>query len=147
MQRNQPSEKDIASAERVSYMVGRLPIAIAHTAGYMFTSQTNPEELQQSLETKEAYDICRKPKTWTTPLYEQTLDRVWQIALEELPASAIELLSVIAMLHPDGMSDGLLGQWSLSSSDLDLQRSETRTRSVNSYYRRPLSWLSLKLKA
>ncbi|CAF9904093.1 MAG: hypothetical protein ALECFALPRED_004841 [Alectoria fallacina] len=105
-------------------MVGGLPIAIAHMAGYMFTSKTNPKELQQMLETGELYDIWSKSKTWTTPQYEQTLDMVWHIALQELSTSARELLYVISMLNPDGIPDELLVEWSSSNSDPNLQKSE-----------------------
>lgn len=127
MRCNQPSEEDIAGAECVSSMVGGLPIAIAHMAGYMFTSKTKLKELQQRLGTEEAYHIWLKPKTWTTPLYEQTLDRVWQIALEELPAAAIELLYAISMLNPDTIPEKMFDGWAFPDSD-------HRTMSVNSLY-------------
>lgn len=146
MQCNQPSEEDIFSAERISDMVGGLPIAIAHMAGYMFTSKTTPKELQQRLETEEVYNIWRKATTCTIPLYEQTLDRVWRIALEELPAPAIELLCVISMLNPDAIPDELVVQWASSESDPSLQETENRTRLVNSRYQQPCFWLSPKLK-
>lgn len=147
MQRNHPSEEDVSSAERVSDMVGGLPIAIAHMAGYMFTSKTNPKELQQRLETEEAYEIWRKAKTWTTPLYEQTLDRVWHIALRELAAPATELLYVLSMLNPDAIPDELLVQWESPNLDSSLQNSESRMRSVHSPNQRPWFWLRSKLKS
>ena len=109
-------------------MVGRLPIAIAHMAGYMFSSKTTPEELQQRLETKEVYNIWLKEKTWTTPHYEQTLESVWTIALQELPAPAKELLYVMSMLNPDIIPDDLLLQWALLNSDSSTQEAEKRTR-------------------
>ena len=129
----QPSKQEIASAKSISAMVGGLPIAIAHMAGYMFTSKTNPKELQQMLETGEVYDIWSKSKTWTTPLYEQTLDMVWHIALQELSTSAKELLYVISMLNPDGIPDELLFEWSSSNSDPNLRKSEKPTKSVISH--------------
>lgn len=128
MQCNQPSEKDVASAENVSEMVGGLPIAIAHMAGFMFTSKTSPKELQEKLKTGEAYDIWLKPKSWTTPLYKKALDKVWQIALRELPDSAVKLLFVISMLHPDAIPDELLDKW--GSMNLD----PSHQRSVNMHY-------------
>ena len=129
-QYHDPSEQDVDSAKRISDIVGRLPIAIAHMAGYMFTSRTTLQELQQRLETGEAYSIWLKAKTWTTPLYEQALDRVWHIALEELSAPSRELLYVISMLSPDAIPDEVLIKWASSSLDPDLRESEKKTRSV-----------------
>ena len=136
MQCNQPSEQDMASAEGVSDMVGGLPIAIAHMAGYMFTSKTSPRELRQRLETEEVYEIWQKAKPCITPLYEETLDRVWHIALKELSASAIELLYVISMLNPDAIPDELLERWASPNTEPSLQKPENRTstRSVISNY-------------
>ena len=146
MQCNHPSNEDLVSAEHVCDMVGGLPIAIAHMAGYMFTSGTKPKELRQRLETEEAYDIWLKTKTWTTPLYEQTLESVWHIALRELPAPTIELLYVLSMLSPDSIPDELLVQWGSPDSDPSTQRSEGRTRSVNSFWQPLCFWLRPKLK-
>ena len=109
-------------------MVGGLPIAIAHMAGYMFTSKIHPEELQQTLKTREVYNIWLKTKMWTTPLYEQTLETVWNIALRELSASAIELLYVISMLNPEAIPEDMLVQCALLNPDSRNQESESRTR-------------------
>lgn len=125
---NQPSEKDVASAECISRMVGGLPIAITHMAGYMFTSKTHPEELQRMLETREVYNIWLKMKTWTTPLYEQTLETVWNIALQELSESAIKLLYVISMLNPEAIPEDMLVQCELLNPDSSNQESDSRTR-------------------
>lgn len=128
IQCDQPSEKDVASAKGVSEMVGGLPIAIAHMAGFMFTSKTSPTELQEKLMTREAYDIWRKPKLWTTPLYEQTLDKVWQIALRELPESAVKLLLVLSMLNADAIPDEMLDKWA------SMNLNPSHQRSVNMHY-------------
>ena len=109
-------------------MVGGLPIAIAHMAGYMFTSKTHSEELQQMLETREVYNIWRKAKMWTNPLYEKTLETVWNIALQELSASATELLYVISMLNPEAIPEDMLVQCALLDPDSSNQVSESRTR-------------------
>lgn len=142
---NHPTEEDVASAQDIASLVGRLPIAIAHMAGYMFTSKTKPKELQQRLETKEIYNIWQKRGTWTTPLYEQTLERVWSIALQELSASARGLLYVMSMLNPDAIPDDLLLQGASLESDSSTQESESRTRWVTSLYQHPRLRLRLKL--
>ena len=131
VQCDQPSEIDVASAKGVSEMVGGLPIAIAHMAGYMFTSKTSPKELQEKLTTGEAYDIWLKPKSWTTPLYEQRLDKVWQIALRELPESAVKLLFVLSMLNPDAIPDEMLDKWG------SMNLNPSHQRSVKIHYYRP----------
>lgn len=63
-----------------------------------------PQRTQQRLETNDAYGVL-KVKTRTTPLYEQTLDRAWHIALQALSVPVTETLRVLSMLNPDAMTD------------------------------------------
>ena len=65
---------------------------------------------------------------WTTPLYEQTLEKVWNIALQELSGSAIELLQVISMLNPEAIPEDMLVQCALLNLDSSNQESESRIR-------------------
>ena len=115
-------------------------------AGYMFTSKTYPKKLAQRLETEEVYDIWLKTKTWTTPQYERTLTGVWNIALQELPKSAIELLYVISMLNPDAIPDEIFVYWASPDTEPSVHEWKSRRRSVASLHYKPQSWHNLKLK-
>ena len=117
-QHKNPSEEDMAAARGVSGVVGGLPIAIAHIAGYMFNSAVTLPELIPRLKTQEAYTIWSSEKTWSTAMYEQRLDMVWHVALQELPEEAMNLLQILAMMSPDFIPEAMLfGQ---VDKDLDL---------------------------
>lgn len=107
-QQDDPSEEDIVAARGISRVVGGLPIAIAHIAGYMFNSAVTLPELIPRLQTQEAYTIWSSEKTWSTAMYEQRLDMVWHVALQELSEEAMDLLHILAMMNPDVIQEAML---------------------------------------
>lgn len=95
-----PSQQDRTTAKLISETVGGLPIVVAHIAGYMTTSQMMPAEVLEKFRTHQAYKIWRTPNHCSIYRHE-TLDMVWQTALEELSPEARDLLYVLAFMGTD----------------------------------------------
>lgn len=95
--------------QMASELVGGLPLAIAHVAGYINSSQSSLRNFMDVFK-----DRRSGSKVWSgTPgastfQYEKSLGIVFDIALGDLAPDARELIECLAFLSPDSMPEAML---------------------------------------
>ncbi|KAI1845653.1 hypothetical protein JX266_008264 [Neoarthrinium moseri] len=92
-------DEDQKVLEEVSDMLGGLPLAIAHIGAYISESKRNISYF------RDFFEANWQKSAWSSPSLTETneriLDIVWQLALNELPPNARQLIDVMAYLNPD----------------------------------------------
>ena len=108
------SEREIA--QELSGLVGGLPVAISHVAGYVAYSQCSLTELLEVLKqsrrhigaaTSEDDDL---PATFQQASlgYDETLSMVWNVTLRELTSDARGLTYILAYLNCEAVPESML---------------------------------------
>lgn len=92
-------------AVKLCEVLGGLPLAIAHFAGYMTESALScADALKLLTRRREAMGIFdTKPET--TFGYPKSLSYAWDVPLEELDADALKLMQVLSMVSADGVPE------------------------------------------
>lgn len=108
LQLKSPSNTDRKAASTITELVGGLPIAVAHIAGSMFSSQLTLFEAIEMFEKQRLRSIWSTEKTWSTHMYDQRLNMVWDIALKELTQNAMHLIDILALLSPDAIPETMI---------------------------------------
>ncbi|KAI9735121.1 MAG: hypothetical protein M1834_001709 [Cirrosporium novae-zelandiae] len=113
------SIKDMAEAKGISIILGGLPIAISHMAGYIDMSQLSLPEFSTMYEKRE-----QTQRIWScnhmnaTYQYDKRLETVWDIAMKELSNDALDIIYLLAMLNPDLIQEDLLFDSSEDNSSI-----------------------------
>ncbi|EXJ85021.1 hypothetical protein A1O3_05696 [Capronia epimyces CBS 606.96] len=108
LQINSPTADDKQAVSTIANQVGGLPIAIAHIAGSMFSSQLTTQEAINLFDKQRLQVIWATERTWSTHVYDQQLNKVWDIALRELTPDALHLLDILSLLSPDAIQEAML---------------------------------------
>ena len=108
VQKQCPSKSDVAESESLSEIMGGLPIAIAHVAGRILSSQMTLGEARELFENQQGKYIWSGEQTSSTHMYINQLSKVWEFALHELRPDVLELLYVLAMLDPDSIPERMI---------------------------------------
>ena len=93
----------------VSELVGGLPLAIAHIAGYVNSSQSSLQDFIDAFE-----DNRCGSKLWCGPpgsstfQYEKSLAIVFDVALAALGSDARDLIDCLAFLNPDSIPEEMI---------------------------------------
>lgn len=100
------AQSEVDAAKEISAHLGGLPLAMAHIAGYVSESKRTLAEFKTAL-------FSRSPYVWkgrfpTEQQYDKRLEIVWNLAIEELPTGASNLLNIMAFLCPDGIPEEML---------------------------------------
>jgi hypothetical protein len=105
---------DAHLAEEISELVGGLPVAIAHVAGYIAYSQCPLDELLEIFRQRQQYTAggndTHLRSSFNNPSfsYEETFAMVCNITLRELPRDSQDLIYVMAYLNSDEVSENML---------------------------------------
>jgi hypothetical protein len=108
LQLKPPSENDRKAVARIVELVGGLPIAVAHIAGSMFSSQLTAQEAINLFEKQRLQPIWSSQNTWSTHAYTQRLNMVWDVALGELTPDALHVLDILSLMSPDAIHESIL---------------------------------------
>ena len=99
------TEADQKVLEEVSDMLGGLPLAIVHIGGYISESKHKISYFRDFSKTR--WQKYAWGGTSVVEQYHKRLEIVWDLALEELPANAQQLVEIMAYLNPDTIPE----QW------------------------------------
>lgn len=94
---------DRETAKQVSMLVGGLPLAVAHIAGYLRGSKESMVTFIEMFKSREISKIWRKGNMPTTHDYDKSLGTVFKIALKALSTDARHLMDIFAFLSPDNI--------------------------------------------
>lgn len=102
-------DHDVAQAERISEMLGGLPMAISHMAGYIFKSKSTLEDFLDSFNSRDQTKRiwAKDCRNWTYQ-YPKALDQLWDISLEKLSNNARFLIFQLSMMNPDHIPEDFL---------------------------------------
>lgn len=103
--RSASSDKEHATAQEISKVVGGLPLAIAAIAGYVQSNHTLEEFLASF---NQSSGFWRSAKTPALGQYERTLSTVFECALHDLDDDTLQFLRTLSLLNPDGVPQELL---------------------------------------
>ncbi|KAG4438764.1 hypothetical protein IFR05_005741 [Cadophora sp. M221] len=97
--------EDKAIAKKIAQALGGYPLSIATVGGYILQSNCR---LREYFERFNKSSVLWKGESNTfTWQYEKTLQNVCDVALMELPATALELHEILAFLNPDEIPEGI----------------------------------------
>ncbi|KAE8336179.1 hypothetical protein BDV24DRAFT_168522 [Aspergillus arachidicola] len=100
--------EELSDARKISEMLGGLPVAISHMAGYIQQTQCTLQEFiemyPKRLESQIIWEGCRDPHYQ----YSRTLSTVWEVALNELSPEARRIINVVSMLSPSYIPEAML---------------------------------------
>lgn len=116
VQKQCPSESDVAESESLSEILGGLPIAIAHVAGRILSSQMTLGEARDLFKNQQSEYMWSGEQTSSTHMYSLQLSKVWEFSLHELQPDVLELLYVLAMLDPDSIPERMIVEDAVSDS-------------------------------
>jgi hypothetical protein len=109
----------------VSELVGGLPLAIAHIAGYANSSNSSLQDFIDAFK-----DSRCSSKLWSGPpgastfQYEKSLAIVFDVALGALATDARELIDCLAFLNPDSIPEEMVFRERDKTSLTKLEMSE-----------------------
>jgi tetratricopeptide (TPR) repeat protein len=109
-------ESDTAIAREISGLVGGLPVAIAHVAGYVSYSQCSLEDLLEIFKQRRRHTGDATTEEDDLPAsfrqaafsYDETLSVVWNVTLRELPNDSQNLMYILAFLNCDAVPEDML---------------------------------------
>ncbi|KAK5657512.1 hypothetical protein OQA88_3084 [Cercophora sp. LCS_1] len=102
------SAAEMKLLEEVSEMLGGHSLALAHIGGYMSESKHRLAFFRDFF--NERWQHYAWGGRTLVEQYEKRLEIVWDLALDELPANAHQLLNIMAFLNPDGIPQDWLVQ-------------------------------------
>ena len=103
--RPKASEREIISAREIVDILGGLPLAINHIGGFIAQQNLSLTEFLPFYQRNAAKIDGRKLKQGGN---ERTLSAVWEVALNQMPDLAVNLLGLLAFLDPDAISESIL---------------------------------------
>ena len=103
-------------AEEISALVGGLPVAISHVAGYVAYSQCSLSELLEIFKQRRRHTGAAVTEDDDLPAsfrqasfsYDETLAMVWNVTLRELSADARDLTYILAYLNCEAVPESML---------------------------------------
>ena len=103
------SVDDQIESQRISRVLGGLPVAIAHVAGYIHKSHVSLSEFSAIYKKRDqSWRIwSQNCRAWNYQ-YDRSLNTVWEIALTELTPAAREMVNILSMLSPDNIPESIL---------------------------------------
>lgn len=109
----------------VSELVGGLPLAIAHIAGFVNSSQSSVQDFIDAFTSRGGDSkLWSDPPETSTLHYEKSLAIVFDVALGNLMADARELIDCLAFLSPDSIPEDMVYPEGEEASLADLGGSE-----------------------
>lgn len=126
-------------SREISSLVGGLPVAIAHVAGYMSFSQCPFDELLDIFKQRRIATGLATDETDDLPAsfrqasfsYDETLAVVSHVTLRELPTDSQNLVYILAYLNCEAVSESMLFRIHFDAS-LEFLDSREHTRFVHS---------------
>jgi hypothetical protein len=102
------TEEDQKVLQEVSDMIGGLPLAIIHIGGYISESKHRLSYFRDFFKSRwQRYAWGGKS---VVEQYHKRLEIVWDLALDELPANARQLINIMAYLNPDEIPEEWLAE-------------------------------------
>ena len=103
-------------AVEISALVGGLPVAISHVAGYIAYSQCSLSELLEIFKQRRRHTGAAITEDDDLPAsfrqasfsYDETLAMVWNVTLRELSADARDLTYILAYLNSEAVPESML---------------------------------------
>jgi hypothetical protein len=107
-------ERDLA--QQISGLVGGLPVAISHVAGYVSYSQCSLSELLEIFKQRRRHTGAATSEDDDLPAsfrqasfsYDETLAMVWNVTLRELSTDARDLTYILAYLNCEAVPESML---------------------------------------
>ena len=99
LRREPQDEEELDYARGISDLVDGLPLALATIGGYMHSVGTSISTYYRNLKTSSK--AWQASATGAAKQYNKKLETVFDLALEELPSKARELINMLAFLNPD----------------------------------------------
>ena len=111
--KNDPEQR---LAQEISGLVGGLPVAISHVAGYVAYSQCSLFELLEIFKQRRRHTGAAISEDDDLPAsfgqasfsYDDTLAMEWNVTLRELPADARDLTYILAYLNCEAVPESML---------------------------------------
>lgn len=104
--RKEPLLENKAIAEKIVQALGGYPLSIATVGGYILQSNCSLGEYFERFNKSSV--LWKGDSNTFTWQYEKTLQNVCDVALSELPATALELLEILAFLNPDEIPEAMI---------------------------------------
>ncbi|KAH9214614.1 hypothetical protein DL95DRAFT_523757 [Leptodontidium sp. 2 PMI_412] len=104
--RKEPLLENKAIAEKIVQALGGYPLSIATVGGYILQSNCSLGEYFERFNKSSV--LWKGDSNTFTWQYEKTLQNVCDVALSELPATALELLEILAFLNPDETPEAMI---------------------------------------
>ena len=113
---NPRNDPERALAQEISGLVGGLPVAISHVAGYVAYSECTLSELLEIFKQRRRHTGVATSEDDDLPAsfrqasfsYDDTLAMVWNITLRELPSDARDLIFILAYLNCEAVPESML---------------------------------------
>lgn len=96
------SQQDLMLASSISQVLGGLPLAIAHVAGYIRQTRIGFKDFLALFQTRQNSSKIFS-EAINTPHYDKNLRLIYEIALQELSDSSRKLAQILSMLSPEGV--------------------------------------------
>lgn len=101
-------ESQLQSARNLNIELGGSPLAISHITGYARRLNLGADQVLQTIQQKRKVSSDVWHARGGSIYYQKPLDAVWDLALRNLKKTAIDILDVLAFLHPDAVEESLL---------------------------------------
>ena len=102
---NRTVETDEASAGELADLLGDFPLALEHAAAY---AEQPGNDLAGYLSLFKERQVVMMARGANTQGYEFTVATTWEIALEQLPTAAADLLALCSFFAPDDITPGMV---------------------------------------
>ena len=103
------SHPEYKLAGEIATLAERLPLALAHIAGYLQVSKcTLTDFVQLWNERRRHAKVTAQPSNYPIPSTDRALETVWNIGLREVTIDARELLNILAFLDSETIKRNLL---------------------------------------
>ena len=107
---------DKGTARSISGLVGGLPVAISHVAGYVAYSRCSLEELLEIFKQRRRHVGVATTEDDDLPAsfrqssfsYDETMSVVWNVTLRELPNDSQNLCQILAYLNSEAVPESIL---------------------------------------
>lgn len=113
---NPQNDPERRLAREISGLVGGLPVAISHVAGYVAYSQCSLSELLEIFKQRRRHTGVATSEDDDLPAsfrqasfsYDETLAMVWNVTLRELTGDARDLTYILAYLNCEAVPESML---------------------------------------
>ncbi|KAE8136798.1 hypothetical protein BDV38DRAFT_283736 [Aspergillus pseudotamarii] len=100
--------EEISAARQISEMLGGLPVAISHMAGYIQETHCSLQEFIEMYTKRQESQIIWEGGRDPHYQYSRALPTVWEVALNELSPEARRIINVVSMLSPSHIPEAML---------------------------------------